>query len=285
MLFEAAARKLGASFISLQLSQIALAEGDEATRKREDALEAATPDGQARLTLRDARLAASRGQLHQASDLFKRAGEQAIQLNLKEASANGAAEQGAIEALFGDRQQAIRDANAAMAISQSPNVKLSVAIALALAGEDAKAQALAGQVAKSRPLDTLVQSVAVPTIQAIIETGHGNAAKAIELLESARPYDRVDAETRFTRANAYLKANRASDAVQEYQAIIALKNINPANPVLSLAHLGLARAYALQGDKVKARTTYQDFLALWKDADPDLPILKEAKAEYAKLQP
>jgi predicted Zn-dependent protease len=98
------------------------------------------------------------------------------------------------------------------------------------------------------------------------------------------PYDRAYLEGRFDRGNGLLRAGHASDAAQEFQSILALKNAFPDVPLVPLAQLGLARAYALEGDKAKAHTAYQDFLALWKDADADLPILKEAQAEYAKLQ-
>ncbi|MHB8655151.1 MAG: protein kinase domain-containing protein [Terriglobia bacterium] len=284
VLGSAVQHKFSGNFIHDALSQIALAEGDDVARKREDALVAVTPDGQANVASRDARLAASRGELREAAQLFKRAQELYSQLKLKDSAANMASEQGTIEALFGDRQPATKDASEALTFSQTPNIKLSVGTALALAGEDAKAQALADDVAKSRPQDTLVQSVDVPVIQAVIEMDHGNAAKAIDLLEPARPYDRADQSVLFIRGQAYLKANRSSDAEREFQTIISMKNLFPASPFISLAQLGMARAYALAGDKDKSRTAYQNFLALWKDADPDIPILQQAKDEYAKLK-
>jgi thioredoxin-like negative regulator of GroEL len=158
-----------------------------------------------------------------------------------------------------------------------------VAAALALASEDAKALALADEVAKSRPEATWVQSVDVPAVRAVTEMNHGNAAKAAELLDAAKAYDRNSAEALYIHAEAYLKANQASNAEPEFQSIIALKNHSPADALISLAHFGPARASALEGDKTKARTAYEDFSALSKDADLDLPILKEAKAEYAKF--
>jgi serine/threonine protein kinase/tetratricopeptide (TPR) repeat protein len=284
VLDNAVRRKLGSWFVHLQISQIALAQGDEPTRKREDALTASTTQGQTQLTFRDARLAVSRGELRQADGLFQHGEELSLQIGLKETAAQMAAQQAAYEAHMGERQQATKDADAAMKFSQSPNVKLSVATALALAGEDSRAQALAREVAKSRPQDTFVQALAVPAVEAIIEIHHGNAAKAVELLEAAKPYDRANTGTLYIRAQAYLKAERASDAAQEFQRVIALKNVSPDDPLITLAHLGLARAYALTGDKAKSRAAYQDFLALWKDADPDIPILRETKAEYAQTQ-
>jgi eukaryotic-like serine/threonine-protein kinase len=284
VLESARQHKLGDTFISLQMARVALVEGNEAEAKRQWDLAAATTEGHASVMLREANLAASRGELREAGESFKRAQELFSQLSLKEAVAGAAVQKGAIEATFGEKQSAIKDANAALTFSQSSNQKLSAALVLALAGEDAKAQSLATEAAKSRPLDTLVQSVNVPAIHAVIEMNHGNAAKAIDLLEPAKPYDRVDPPMLFIRAQAYLKANRSNDAEQEFQSIIALKNIHPDDPLISLAQLGLARAYAQAGDKEKSRTSYQNFLALWKNADPDIPILKQAKDEYARLK-
>ncbi len=285
VLQAALAHNLKATLVYFQLSQIALLQGDLAEKKKEDALASSTEEGQGRVIFRDARLAASQGKLREASDLFKRGQDLYARINLKDESASQSAFQGAVEALFGERPQALEHAKAALTFSQSPDAKLLAACALAFAGEDSKAQTLAVEAAKNRPQDTRVQSMAFPTVQAISLVNHGNAAKAVQLLDAAKPYDRTEAMSRYVRASAYLKAGQIDNAIQEFQAIVALKNQGPANPFVSLAQVGLARAYALQGDKAKARGTYQDILAFWKDADPDLPLLKEAKAEYEKLQP
>jgi eukaryotic-like serine/threonine-protein kinase len=284
VLQKAVANNLGNSFVYSSLADIALVQGDEAAWKHENELESASTQGQEDVAFREGRLATSRGQLRKAREFFKRAGDLAVQINLKEWVPDNAAWLGTIEALYGEKQAALEDVTVAMKGAPPFNVKLSIAIALALEGDDARAAALASEVAKARPLDTIVQSVIVPAIHAIIEMNHGSAAKAIDALEAAHPYDYAFPQAIFIRAEAYLKANRPGDAAQEFQKVIALKNVSPSDPLISLAHLGLARAYALQDDKVKARETYQDFLALWKDADPDIPILKDAKAEYAKLQ-
>jgi predicted Zn-dependent protease len=155
---------------------------------------------------------------------------------------------------------------------------------LALAGEHKKALDLAAEVAKSRPDDVLVQSLFAPQVQAAVALDSGDAAKAIELLKPASAYDRGSTPVLYLRGLAYVKNKQGAEAVQEFQKILALRNFAPADPLMSLAHLGLGRAYALQGDTQKCRTAYQDFFALWKDADADLPVLKEAHAEYAKLQ-
>jgi Tfp pilus assembly protein PilF len=153
-----------------------------------------------------------------------------------------------------------------------------------LAGEHNKALALAAEVAKDRPDDVLMQALLIPEVRAAAALDGGDAAKAIELMKPASAYDKANAGALYLRGLAYLKNKQGAQATQEFDKILALHNFAPADPLMSFAQLGLGRAYALQGDTQKSRTAYQDFFALWKDADPDLPILKEAKAEYAKLQ-
>ncbi len=124
----------------------------------------------------------------------------------------------------------------------------------------------------------------MPVVQASAALNGGYAGKVIEILKAASPYDNVNTGVLDLRALAYLKAGQANEAAQEFQRILSLRNYAPGDPLMSIARLGQGRAYRLQGDKQKSRTAYQDFFALWKDADPDIPILKEAKAEYTKLQ-
>ena len=281
---KAQVRKLDAPYMHATLADIAFVQGDEATWKHEEDLTSATTQGQQTVAFREGALAVSRGQLRQARESFRRASDLAVRLNLQQNAAVNAARLGAIEVLYGEKQAALQDVESAMKISPDFSTKSVAAIALALAGEDSKAETLANEVAKAHPLDTLVQSVAVPSVHAIIAMNHGDAAKAITLLESAQPYDKADTSTLFLRGQAYLKAQRAADAAGEFQKVLALKPLHPLDPFISLAHLGLARANAMQGDKSKARVAYQDFLAIWKDADPDVPLLKEVQAEYAKLQ-
>ncbi|HEV2495821.1 MAG TPA: protein kinase [Terriglobia bacterium] len=289
----ALARHLSATQLHETLAAIALLQGDKATQEKEDALARSSPQGQIDITFRDWILAMSRGQVRQGRQLLKQAVEMAERQDLKEEAASALGEQAVVEGEFGNRADAVSTAQATLALSHSPYLTLSAAQAFALAGEDSKAQALASEVAKNRPDDTLVQSVAVPNIQAIIELGHGNAAKAAQLIEAAVPYDRgAMAGVRYTRGRAYIRTGRAGDAVQEFEGVANLRNAALSGsggtlldaPLTTLAGLGMARAYAAQGDKAKARTAYQDFLAAWKDSDPDVPILKEAKAEYARLQ-
>ncbi|HKS95689.1 MAG TPA: tetratricopeptide repeat protein, partial [Terriglobia bacterium] len=289
----ALARNLGGTPVYESLAAIAILQGDKAAQEKEDALARSSPQGQADLLFRDWILAMSRGQVRQGRQTLKQAVDMAERQDLKEEAAAALGEQAVVEGEFGNRAEAASTAEAALALSHGPYVTLSAAQAYALAGGDAKAQALAGEVAKARPDDTSVQSVWVPDIQAILELNHGNAGKAAQLLDPAVPYDRgAFGGLRYTRGRAYILTGRAADAVPEFEGVANFRNAAFAGssgalldvPLTVLAGLGVARAYAAQGDKVKARTTYQDFLAAWKDADPDVPILKEAKAEYAKLQ-
>jgi len=127
--------------------------------------------------------------------------------------------------------------------------------------------------AKGRPEDVWVKAVQVPEVKAASEINHGNPAKAIELLQAAIPYKAgAYFGVRYTRGNAYLRAGNGIEAAQEFQKVLALRNGYPESPLMSRAQLSLACALALQGEKAKRPMSYQDFLALWKDADPDIPI-------------
>ena len=285
ILNSALQRKVGRDLIHFTLSLIAIAQGDRAAQEREDAFVKGHADGELWLVSRDADLAASRGQLKQARELFLRARQMAQRLDLKENAAGTVADEAGMEANLGYRAEAAKGATAALAISRAPYVVYSAARTLAFAGEASKAETLIAELAKRRPLDVWVQSLQAPEVKAINETNRGNPAKALELLQAAVPYEGgAYFGVRYTRGKAYLRAGDGTEAAQQFHEVLDLRNLEVGNPIFSLAQLGLARAYALQGDKAKSRMAYQDFFALWKDADPDIPILKEAKAEYAKLK-
>jgi tetratricopeptide (TPR) repeat protein len=126
--------------------------------------------------------------------------------------------------------------------------------------------------------------VMLPLVRAGAEYAHGNYAKVIDETDGAMVYSRANTGMLYLRGLAYLKLGQGGDAAQAFQKVLDLRGISPFDPVISLANLGLGRAQAAQGDQAHSRIAYQNFLALWKDADPDIPILKEAKAEYEKLQ-
>jgi predicted Zn-dependent protease len=197
------------------------------------------------------------------------------------------------EALFGYADSARQNAAAAVSLAPgSRDAEAQAALAYALAGDAAHAQSLADDLDKRFPQDTIVQSVWLPTIRAQIETGRKNSARSIELLQAATPYElgmltgsaiNSCLYPVYVSAMAYLSEQQGPAAVAEFQKILDHRGLLWNCATGALARLGLARAYAMQGDTAKAKAAYQDFLTLWKDADPDIPILIAAKAEYGKL--
>jgi len=162
-----------------------------------------------------------------------------------------------------------------------------VAEAFALSGDSSRAQSITEELGRRFPNDTLLHNVAIPSVLALTALNRKAPEQAIEALRAATPYELGSSQGLFpiyVRGLAYLQAKRGTEAVAEFQKIVDHRGIDPTGVEHSLAKLGLGRAYAMSGDAARARTAYQDSLALWKDADPDIPILKEAKAEYAKLQ-
>jgi hypothetical protein len=175
-------------------------------------------------------------------------------------------------------------------LSKGQDVEGIGAVALALAGDEGRAQILADDLAKRFPESTLVQRNYLPSIRAQLALNRMDAARALDNLQMAAPYELGNSDGSnalfpvFLRGQAYLLARQGRDAAAEFQKILDHAGTVLSESIGPLAHLGLARAYALEGDMSKARSGYQEFFTLWKDADPDLPILKQAKVEYAKLQ-
>ena len=164
-------------------------------------------------------------------------------------------------------------------------VETGAASVLARIGELDQAKRLTDDIAKRFPLDALEQEVTIAGIQALAQMHRGNPARAVELLQASLPYELGEyagLTPAYERGEAFLQMREGKEAEQEFQKIIDHRGVDPFD--FPLAKLGQARACALQGDKAKARARYDDFFALWKDADPDVPLLKSAKAEYGKLQ-
>jgi eukaryotic-like serine/threonine-protein kinase len=162
-----------------------------------------------------------------------------------------------------------------------------VALALAFSGDAVRASTLADDLAYRFPDHTIVQSYELPTIRAQLALSHDDPSGAIEILQAAVPYELSDSGALYpvyVRGEAFLAAHKGNEAAAEFQKILDHPGVVVNAPIGALAHLGLGRAYALSGDKTKAKSAYQDFLSIWKNADPDIPMLKQAKAEYAKLQ-
>ena len=278
----------GTVVLHASLYYVALVQGDKAAQEREEAFIKDSPAFELQWVLAgQAGLALARGQRQNAREIYAHEGVLAKQLSLTESQAAAIQLPAWIDLLFGytgDKNKSISQATAALALADSPDVAILSAEIAALAGAEVQARRLMGDVTRRRPLDTRFQTMLIPSVQAILFLNHGEAAKAIEVLRAGEPYDKGTTDTHFTRGRAYLLNHQPAQAAQEFQAVLNLRGAYIGDPLMGIAQLYLARAYAQQNDAAKARAAYQDFLAMWKDADLDIPILKEAKAEYAKLQ-
>ena len=232
------------------------------------------------------------GRLMQARDYSRRAVESAVLGGSKETAALWRVTAGLREAEFGNMAAARESANAALSLQSGDDVKLLAALTLARAGDIAKAKRLVEQIERKRTAstDTMLRLYGLPTIRGAIEISKNNPSQGIVDLEAAAPYE-LGGTLSFAylypvwvRGHAYMAAHNGIAAAAEFQKMIDHPGIVLNQPIGSLAHLELGRAYVLSGDNVKARTAYENFLALWKDADPDIPILIAAKLEYARLQ-
>jgi serine/threonine protein kinase/Flp pilus assembly protein TadD len=281
-------RTNGAVVMHASLYYVALVQGDTAAQEREKAFVKASPTLNLQWVLGgEAGLALAHGQRQNAREIYAHEGELAKRLGLTENQATAIQLPALIDLLFGDkgdRDKSVTRANEALALANSPDVAILSAEITALAGGEAQARRLIEDVTRRRPLDTRFQTMLIPGVQAILFLNHGEASKAIEVLKAGEPYDKGTSDIHFTRGRAYLLNHQPAQAAQEFQAVLNLRGAYIGDPLMGLTQLYLARAYAQQNDGAKARAAYQDFLALWKEADPDIPILKEAKTEYARLQ-
>ena len=232
------------------------------------------------------------GRSKKARDLTQRAMDSATRNDAKETAATYQAAAALLEVETGNPERARADVNAAMK-RLNRDVRYMRALVLARTDDAVRAEKLAAELDKEFPLDTLIQSYWVPSIHAAIALQHKHSNRALELLKVSSATElstdtlasvQVVLVPVYLRGQAYLMLHDGDAAAAEFQKFVDHRGLVGNFPWGALARLGLARAYVLQGDTVKARAGYQDFLTLWKDADPDVPILKQAKAEYAKLQ-
>jgi hypothetical protein len=226
------------------------------------------------------------GEFAKARELRRRAADLAQRADQKETAAELISWGSIRDVLVGYIAFAEQEAQTALALSNGKDVEGYSAIALGRAGDSARAARLAGELGKGFPEDTIVQFYYLTMILAASALRSGDGAKAVETLAAAAPYELGDGSLypAYLRGEVYLAAKQGVAAAAEFQKIIDYPGVVVNEPIGALAHLGLGRAYALAGDSAKAKTAYQDFLAQWKNADPDVPILIQAKAEYAKLQ-
>jgi eukaryotic-like serine/threonine-protein kinase len=197
-------------------------------------------------------IAACRGQIRTARDFGQKSREAAERLGLKELTGTEYSQESLMEAAVLNKSRALEDAAQSVKISQSPISVLVSALALAVAGNDKKAEDLANNLAQKRPYDTFVQFIGSPAVHAQVDLNHNNPAKAIDLLDNAMVYARANTTLLYFRGNAYLTAGRGGDAVQAFQRTLEIKGYAGIDPLMPLANLGLARAYALAGDKARS---------------------------------
>jgi eukaryotic-like serine/threonine-protein kinase len=282
------------SHLAHVLYLIAFYRGDSAEMARQVASLSGKPWEEDLLLALDADTAAYFGHLHKAREFSRRAADSAERTGERETAAIYRAVSAFREVLFGNTavaRQGIKDAHKG---SSGRDLDYAIALASAYAGSAKSAQTLADDLGKRFPEDTIVQVNYRPTLRAKLAVLNANPLEALHSLEAAAPYELglpamgfynwPNLYPVYVRGEAYLAAHQGREAAVEFQKILDHRGIVLNEPIGALAHLQLARAYSLQGNTARARAAYQDFLTLWKDADPDIPILREAKAEYAKLR-
>ena len=281
---QAQARKVEAGEVQRFRYLLAFVESDAAMMaKLADSL-SKQPGYEGRVLWEESRTAAYFGRLDVARELSRRSAEKALSEKDGGTAAVIESDAGIREALFGNLDVA---RNHVLAAKRLRGQSSFYALAIALSGDAVEATKVVDRIANETPPGSLMNRLAVPEFRGAIELKRGNATRALEFLASAEPYEAGwynVYRAAYLRGEAYLLARRGSEAATEFQKIIDHRGTVVSEPFGALAHLGLARSYTLQGDIPKARTAMQDFLALWKDADPNIPILKQAKAEYTKLQ-
>lgn len=294
---EAQAKNLDSPYLRYDLYQLAFLQNDAAGMAQQLAWSAGKPGAEDLLLAMEAETAAYSGRLGKARDLSRRAIASAERVEEKETAAHYEADAALREALFGNAAEARERAAEALRLSPDPDVQYGAALALAInaraAQERTQIETLADDLARRFPEDTMVQFNYLPTVRAQFALNRSDPSRAIEALQAAAPYELGSPGAIafspalypvYFRGEAYLAAHQGSEAAAEFQKILDHRGVVLNEPIGALAHLQLGRAFALSGDKTKAKTAYQDFLTLWKDADTDIPILKQARTEYARLQ-
>jgi tetratricopeptide (TPR) repeat protein len=263
--------------------------------EREMTQRKAKPEAQGWFEHQEALTLAYQGRLKEAGQSSARAVKLARQGGLPERAAMFAGARAVWNALYGVRAEAQTDAGAALSLFRGRDADYGPAFALALLDDSARARNIAADLEKRYPEDTCVQFSYLPALRALDALNQGDAARALEMTQAAAPYDLAVPATAylaaffgalypvFVRGLAYSRMGRYREAAAELRKILDHPGIVLNDPIGALARLQLGRAMAASGDNAKAKAAYQDLLTLWKDADPDIPILKQAKAEYAKL--
>jgi serine/threonine protein kinase/tetratricopeptide (TPR) repeat protein len=290
---DAQAKKLDSGYLRLTLYQIAFLRNDPKGMAEQVAWSRGKEGSDDEILATEADTQAYYGRYRLAESLTKQSVDLAVRADDKETAASYWVQAAARAALFGYPGDAKKSAALATQLSGGQDETDLLALALAIAGDSAKAEAMADALGKASPTDTVLNSIYLPAIRAQLALNRHDAQKALEELRAASAYESGQTGLStvspalyppYVRGNAYLALKQGKEAAAEFQKIIDLPGVVMNNPNGIMADLGLARAYAVEGDDAKARVAYQNLFAKWKDADADLPVLLQAKAEYAKLK-
>jgi eukaryotic-like serine/threonine-protein kinase len=296
ILDRASERRLEEPTLLVLRYNIAALKGDQDEMDRAVALARGKHGAEHPVAHAEALALARSGRLQAARQSSSRAVDLALQEGEREAGGSYRAARAVWEAAYGNAAEGKRSAIAALDLSKGRDVEYAAALALALAGDSSRSEALAGDLEKRFPEDTFVKFTYAPVLHALSLLDQGKPADSVERLQVALRYELAvtglnfnhfylgGLHSTYVRGKALAATHRYSESAGEFQKIFDHRGLVGLDPISALAHLQIGRVYALSGDYAKARTSYQDFLTLWKDADPDIPILKKAKAEYAKLQ-
>ncbi len=235
------------------------------------------------------------GRMRQAGETWQRAKELAKQTGKRETAGIYESAAAVCYAVYGREVEAKKRAHAVIELSKGRDVEYAAAFALAVAGDLAGSQELADDLNKRFPEDTSVQFSYLPTLGALFALAHGDHAKALETLQVTHTYEYGmmglaffgyfgGLQPAYVRGQAYMKAQRETEAAVEFQKLLDHPGVVLADPLGVMARLQLGRIFALSGNTAKAKVAFQDVLTIWKDADSDLPVINQARAEYAKLQ-
>ncbi len=285
LLTQAQQRNIKGSLLYVALAASALYRGDSAGAAHLQGLAKATPEGELRVLGQQAANAAALGQIAREQNLRAQAVERAKSLGMADVAAEFLMEGARTDAVLGYSSRAAQQIDAALALSRDPSMISEAADAASAAGQDQKAESLLSEARRARPDDTFVQDEDAPRVEARSQIHHGRPAAAVQTLAPAQPYeDGLFFDNHLLRGEAYVASGQADNAVPEFRKILARRGMSLFSVTYPLAQLDLARALVARHDTANARSAYQDFFALWKNADSDIPTLKQARAEYAKLQ-
>jgi hypothetical protein len=281
-------------FLVIQYN-LAWLKGDQEQMDRAVALAAGKRRAEHWMAHEQAFALARSGRLQASGRLSNRAVDLALQEGSREEAASYRAARAVWETLYGNTAEGERSATAALELSKGRDVQYAAGLALAFSGDTSRSETLAADLEKRFPEDTFVKFTYAPNLRALAALRRGKPAESVERLQTALRYELAvnglnfnhfylgGLHSAYARGEALMATQRYGEAAVEFQKILDHRGIVGADPIGALAHLQLGRAFALSGDKVKAKAAYQDFLTLWKDADPDVPLLRSAKAEYDRL--